>query len=50
MNSFYEWLYENYAKPRLSNALSSPVYLAQRREWGKRHKSCPGMTACCLMT
>lgn len=33
MNLFYEWLYEHYAEPRLSNAQPSPVCLAQSREW-----------------
>lgn len=33
MNNLYEWLYENYAKPRLSNAQPSPVCLAQSQEW-----------------
>lgn len=33
MNSFYEWLYENYAKPRLSNTQLSSVYRIQSQEW-----------------
>ena len=33
MNDLYEWLYEYYAKPRLSNARPSPVCLAQSQEW-----------------
>ena len=33
MNPFYEWLYENYAKPHLSNAQLSSVYHIQRQEW-----------------
>lgn len=33
MNAFYEWLYENYAKPRLSGAQLSSVYRAQSQEW-----------------
>lgn len=33
MNSFYEWLYENYAKPRLSDAQLSSVYHTQGQEW-----------------
>lgn len=33
MNSFYEWLYENYAKPRLSGAQFSSTYHIQSQEW-----------------
>ena len=33
MHSFYEWLYENYAKPRLSHFPLSSVYCAQWEEW-----------------
>ena len=33
MNTFYEWLYEHYAKPRLSNAQLSSVYHIQEQEW-----------------
>ena len=33
MNDFYEWLYENYAQPRLSGARLSSVYRAQSQEW-----------------
>ena len=33
MNSFYEWLYEHYAKPQLANSQLSPVYFSQNEEW-----------------
>lgn len=33
MNSIYEWLYEHYAEPRLSNAQFSSVYHIQCQEW-----------------
>ncbi len=33
MNPFYEWLYENYANPRLSNAQLPSVYHMQSQEW-----------------
>lgn len=33
MNPFYEWLYENYAKPRLSGAQLSSTYHTQSQEW-----------------
>lgn len=33
MDSFYEWLYENYAKPCLSGAQLSSTYHTQSQEW-----------------
>ena len=33
MNAFYEWLYENYAKPRLSGSQLSSIYRTQDQEW-----------------
>lgn len=33
VDSIYEWLYEHYAKPRLSNAQFSSVYHIQSQEW-----------------
>ena len=33
MNPFYEWLYNNYAMPRLSNAQLSSIYHIQKQEW-----------------
>ena len=33
MNPFYEWLYENYAKPRLSGVQLSSTYHIQSQEW-----------------
>ena len=33
MNPFYEWLYDNYAKPRLSDFPLSSVCHAQKQEW-----------------
>ena len=33
MNEFYEWLYNHYAKPRLSNVPLSYGYHIQHEEW-----------------
>ena len=33
MNEFYEWLYDHYAKPRLSSVPLSSVCHAQKQEW-----------------
>ena len=33
MNDFYEWLYNHYAKPRLTGIPFSSEYYAQDQEW-----------------
>ena len=33
MDSIYEWLYEHYAEPRLSNTQLSSIYHIQSQEW-----------------
>ncbi len=33
MNPFYDWLYDHYAKPRLSGCQFSRAYQEQEREW-----------------
>jgi len=52
MNSFYDWLYENYAKPRLSGWQFSPACQAQERKWQAAAENLPWedrLLACDLM-
>jgi len=52
MNTFYEWLYDHYAKPRLSGCQLSPVYRVQEREWQAVAENLPRhdrLLACDLM-
>lgn len=33
MNSFYEWLFERYAEPRMDEALLAPPYHTMKESW-----------------
>lgn len=38
MNAFYEWLYEQYAEPRMDEALLDPAYHTMKEPWLEMEK------------